>query len=499
MPNTLAFAVLLLWPVVVMLMFRKMTPERAFIWAILGGYMALPQATAFDFPMIPALDKVTIPNLTAYTMCVVMVGMRIVILPENRLARLFLIMMIAAPIISVFNNTDPVTFGTLTYGQLTMVMQDAEPLPGMRIYDALSALLNQLLLALPFFVARNLLATPQALSELLRTFVVAGLIYSVPMLWEVRFSPQLHIMTYGFFQHDFGQMMRAGGFRPIVFMPHGLWVALFAVMTAVAALHHATIATPMQRMRTIMITVYLFIVVYFCRSLGPLMLLLLVSGLVLFASRKMQLRVAAALGAVALIYPLLRGLGVVPTQKLVDWVASARPDRAQSLEFRFDNEDMLLDRAAEKPIFGWGGWGRNQVFDPMTGEMLTISDGQWIITIGQYGWFGYLGTFGLIVMPLFALWACYRRTAMPDIPRQACVLALLLGANVLDMLPNATLVPLTWLIGGALLGHAEMVVRERRTARQAELASLPTRGGLLAIAQPYARSAPQQNRKEVLS
>lgn len=33
--------------------------------------------------------------------------------------------------------------------------------------------------------------------------------------------------------------------------------------------------------------------------------------------------------------------------------------------------------------------------------------------------------------------------------------AMILSASVLDMLPNATPVPLTWLIIGALLGEAE--------------------------------------------
>ena len=48
------------------------------------------------------------------------------------------------------------------------------------------------------------------------------------MLVEVRLSPQINTWIYGFFQHDFIQMMRYGGFRPIVFLPHGLWVAFFA-------------------------------------------------------------------------------------------------------------------------------------------------------------------------------------------------------------------------------------------------------------------------------
>lgn len=484
MPNIIAYFALLAWPFIVYAMFRKMTPERAFIWAILGGYMLLPQSTAFNFPMIPALDKVSIPNLTALIMCLVMLRLRIAFLPENRLARVFLIMMLAAPVVSVFNNTDPINFGTVSYGQLTIVMQDTPPLPGMRVYDSISTLFQQLVLALPFFLARNLLATEKALSEILRALLVGGLIYSVPMLWEVRFSPQLHTMIYGFFQHDFGQMMRGGGFRPIVFMPHGLWIALFATMTAIAALHNATQAAPMERLRAIAITVYLFILVYFCRSLGPMMILLALTVLVLFTSRMMQLRVSALIGVIALVYPILRGLGLVPTGALIEWLYKTVPERAQSLEFRFDNEDILLERAAQKPIFGWGGWGRNQVYDPMSGEMLTITDGQWVITIGQFGWFGYIGTFGLLVIPLFALWACYRRTPNAKIPSQVSVLALLLAANTLDLLPNATLIPFTWLLAGALLGHAELQTARATAAKLDKLRALGTRSGLLATAQP---------------
>ena len=41
-------------------------------------------------------------------------------------------------------------------------------------------------------------------------------------------------------------------------------------------------------------------------------------------------------------------------------------------------------------------------------------------------------------------------------------LALMLAANLLDLLPNATLEPLTWLMAGALLGQAEILRQERR-------------------------------------
>src|SRR5204863_66271 len=68
-------------------------------------------------------------------------------------------------------------------------------------------------------------------------FAVGGLIYSVLILWEVRMSPQLHATVYGASprQADFAQAIRWGGYRPIVFMPHGLAVALFICNTVMAA------------------------------------------------------------------------------------------------------------------------------------------------------------------------------------------------------------------------------------------------------------------------
>jgi hypothetical protein len=34
-------------------------------------------------------------------------------------------------------------------------------------------------------------------------------------------------------------------------------------------------------------------------------------------------------------------------------------------------------------------------------------------------------------------------------------LMLMLAVNMVDLMPNATVTPLTWLLAGALLGHAE--------------------------------------------
>ena len=41
--------------------------------------------------------------------------------------------------------------------------------------------------------------------EILRVLIIAGLVYSVPMLFEIRLSPQLHNWIYGYYPSQFVQ------------------------------------------------------------------------------------------------------------------------------------------------------------------------------------------------------------------------------------------------------------------------------------------------------
>src|SRR6202008_4639029 len=108
-------------------------------------------------------------------------------------------------------------------------------LPGVRYYDAVSALLSQFIFFIPFILARQFLRSAEANTLLLRALVIAGLAYTVPMLFEIRFSPPLHTWIYGYSPHDFIQQVRDGGFRPVVFIGHGLGVAFFALMAILAS------------------------------------------------------------------------------------------------------------------------------------------------------------------------------------------------------------------------------------------------------------------------
>ena len=89
----------------------------------------------------------------------------------------------------------------------------------------------------------------------------------------------------------------------------------------------------------------------------------------------------------------------------------------------------------------------------------------WIITIGSWGWVGYISQFGLLILPTIFL-AARRRDL--EISYATAGLALMLAANLLDMIPNATLTPLTWLIGGALAGRYAVAPRRNRQSSRNE-------------------------------
>src|SRR5699024_3988850 len=64
---------------------------------------------------------------------------------------------------------------------------------------------------------------------------------------------------------------------------------------------------------------------------------------------------------------------------LVNQIAHSISDRrADSLQTRLTNEDRLSAKALQRPVFGWGGWGRNRVYNKY-GKDISITDGMWII------------------------------------------------------------------------------------------------------------------------
>jgi len=447
MPNGFAYLMLFAWPLVSLALFRMLPVHKALIWTMLGGYLVLPSATGVKVPMLPMLDKHSIPALSALVFCQVYAP-RPPATPGQPRSRPWtkertmivglLVLLVGSPFLTVLANSEPLHFGPRF-------------LPGLRLYDAFSMISGAAISILPFLLAWRHLDTPEAHREILRAFAFGGLACSLPAMLEVRLSPQLHTWIYGFFPHEFVQHIRAGGFRPILFLSHGLMVGIFFCLSILAALMLWREARREGKPATgwLCAALWLTIMLVMVKSVGALAISLMLGLVAGFAGRRLQVAAAAIVAVMVLLYPTLRGAGFIPVDRVYDLALSVSVDRAQSLKFRLDNEDGLLAHANEKPISGWGGWGRNKIYDPETGRDLSVTDGIWIIVIGIYGWLGYIAHFGLLTLPIL-LYARQRRRFGPSMITPG--LLLLLSAVLIDFLPNAGLVPYVWMMAGAVAG-----------------------------------------------
>ncbi|WP_370253200.1 hypothetical protein [Nioella sp.] len=448
MPNALASLALVIYPAFVVWLFVRLKPGRALLASLIVGYLFLPPFPAgFDFPLMPPLTKQTIPGLAALIVCLVMYRDKLQYLPDNNTARFLVLLFIFSPIGTVLTNMDPVHFGGFS-------------LPPLRIREAVAQCINQALLVSPLLLARNFLRTDDDIRDLLWAMLIAGLVYSLPMLLEVRLSPQLNIWIYGYFQHSFEQMIRGDGFRPIVFLYHGLWAAFLALTAVLAGITIARSTATRTAVVWWLAAAYMGVVLILCKSMASILYGMAFVPVILLLGMRMQFRVAMLLACIVMAYPALKSLHWVPEEQILSAAEGIDADRANSLRFRLENENVLIDRAMERPVFGWGTWGRNQIYNS-AGEITTTTDGRWIITIGVYGWAGFIAEFGLILLPILLVW--WRVTALgTTIKPWVGGAVMILAVNVIDMIPNATLTPMTWLFAGALLGYSEEIQTVKR-------------------------------------
>src|SRR5262249_50529366 len=154
-----------------------------------GGYLLLPVAFEIKFPMVPPLDKATIPAATALIACLLMSRSGLTAWKRFGPIEMVVLVFVGSPLITALLNRDNIAGAGIV-------------LPGVGLYDGLSSVEYQLLQIIPLILGRQLLRSPRDAQMLLRVLVIVGLLYSLPMLLEVRLSPQLHVWVYGYFPHS---------------------------------------------------------------------------------------------------------------------------------------------------------------------------------------------------------------------------------------------------------------------------------------------------------
>lgn len=438
--NIFSYVALLSWIPISLIMFSYLRPQTATALALLGAILLLPETVGFDLPIVPEFDKQSAGALGALFGCMWKCRQRLLSARIGRGIDLLWVLLLVGHFLSAFANPDSLVFGPRT-------------LPGLTTYDAISAALRAAItMALPFVLARAVFRTPGELVLLLRVIVMAGLCYSVLALVEIRLSPQLHNWVYGFHAHQFAQAKRDGGFRPTLFMTHGLDVARFFLLVLVSATGLYRMRLPIGRFSAGLVTLYLCAIMVLLKSTAALFYAVMAVPLMAYASAVTLRRLGLVLALVVLVFPMLRANGYIPTEDILDIAYDFSEERGQSLETRFVQEDSLLARALERPTFGWSRYGRNRVYNSRTGNDESITDGLWTLTLGMQGYFGFVALFGLLTFPLIMVWRRLRQVPFSHAQWPVLSLSIACAFLTIDLIPNGLHDYIHLVTAGAVVG-----------------------------------------------
>src|SRR5687768_4659597 len=363
-----ADAIILSWLPVSLVLFALLRPRHAVLAAYLGAWLFLPmKAGLTKIPILPDIDKVAVSS------CAVLLGA--LLFDAHRLFsfrfRWFDVPMLAfclTPFVSSVTN-------------------------GLGAWDGMSHVIEQVtLFGIPYLLGRVYFNDWEGFRELAVAIFVGGVIYIPFCLWEIKMSPQLHRTIYGFHQHSFSQTIRFGGYRPMVFMQHGLAVGFW--MTAASLIGVWMLVTGSMRqlwgIPMIVIVPVLLVTAVLCKSAAGLGFLMM--GIAALFAIKWT-RSAIPLYCLILFTPfymVARTTGIVSGEGPVEWATAIfGAERAQSLETRMISENALTAHSMKRPVFGYGRWDPNDKCKPgwmvrneETGKRGAIPNGMWVLTMG---------------------------------------------------------------------------------------------------------------------
>lgn len=358
---------------------------------------------------------------------------------------------------------------------------------GLGVYDGLSESLDQIILwGIPYFLGRIYFTDWKHLKDLAVAIIISGVVYAPLVLFEMRMSPQLHNVVYGFLQHRFDQTFRFGLWRPMVFMQHGLMLAFWLMTVTLLAIWLWRSGTfrkishprlPFDIPFWVAGGLFLLLTIF---SVSVNAWLWLLIGLIaLFVTERIQTPWLVIILILAIpFYIVTNGLGLWPQDTAVDFaIGLFGPERAQSLEFRYNNEDLLSEKARDQWLFGWAGWDRQLVTQEW--GPTTVPDSLWVIVFGKFGVVGLLGLVFSLLLPTIIF--IYRYPpwlwAHPNLA-PAAAMSVILILYMFDGLLNAMINPLFMLSAGGLLGtYVNLPQLEQRVVGVNSATTVPATAG----------------------
>jgi hypothetical protein len=431
-PNPLVALVMLAWIPIVLYFFSRYPAQRAVVISFVVGTLFLPQA-AMRLPVIGDYSKI---SATCYGVLIA------TYMYETSRLNAFEFSWIDVP---------------ATVWCICPML--ASITNGLGPYDGFTTVLTHVLTwGLPYFIGRLYFNNLDGLRELAIGIFLGGLVYAPFCLAETRISPQLHRIFYGGHPFaDFAQSMRMGGYRPTVFMHHGLAVGMFMMVATLVGiwLWQTKVLRKVRGIPMPVLVAFLLATFVLLKSSGAYVLLMFgIATLLIGRQLKTAILAFIAISLVCAYIYVSAGGNSDLTHQITEFLSKFfDEERMQSLTFRFENEEILTAKARERLLFGWAGWGRSLIYDA-NGKQAAIQDSLWILMFGQYGLVGLSSLFSLLLLPIASLF--WRRVPASTWgkPEQAptAVLAVALNMYVVDCLLNAMVNPIYVVVSGGIAG-----------------------------------------------
>ena len=435
--NPITSLVMIAWIPIVLYLFYRFPAPKAVIISFIVAWLFLPQKAGFSFPGFPDYERMS-ATVYGILLCTFIYDVGRFRQFQPGWLDLPMLVWCICPLFSSLSN-------------------------GLGLYDGISQTLSQTMsYGGPYFLGRLYLNNLARIRQLAIAIFISGLVYVPFCLHEIIFSPQLHRIVYGYHPHVFEQSIRYGGYRPVVFMQHGLavgmwmmaatligiWLWKTKVVTSVYGIH-------IRWLVGVLLTTFILI-----KSTGAYGLLVIGIG-ILFAV--WQFRTSISLVFVIIFIGFFLQQGVLGESHLTQQIITVAnnygipEERIHSLEYRFDNEELLGKKARERIILGWGGWGRNRIsqYDDLTGELVDIAatDSMWIITFGTNGLVGLISLYTSMLLPVLCVCFLFPNKFLSN--KQLApmlVLAVIVTLYMIDGLLNYMANPIFILANGGISG-----------------------------------------------
>jgi len=414
---------LYIWLPISIYLFFKYPAQRAAMLGFIGAWMFLPQGYISISPL-PDYDRMAAACYGIFVGAMIFDAPRLTTFRPSWIDIPIILFCLSLPVTQVANGISPIS---PTFNQIV-------------VWGA------------PYFVGRLYFNNLDGLRKLAIGIVIGGLIYIPFCLVEGVMGPLLHEKVYGYNAFDdWSQARRFGGWRPVVFMNHGLMTAMWMLTATLTGLWlwKTKVIKKIKGKPFKPLVFFLLLVFINCRSTGAWVLLLF-GWLVLVACSFLKTNFPMLLlVAIAIFYLSVAVTGSATAEQLTDPLRAIFPeDRIASVYFRLINEEILGEHARNKMLLGWGASGGNRVGDAVT-------DSLWIIVFGVQGVVGIITWAAALLLPVIRFCARYPASSWkhPKVA-PAAVLAVCLNLYFIDCLLNAMINPVFTLVAGGLSGLA---------------------------------------------